>query len=674
MKKYSLLLIILLATTMQVIFAQNTDEVVLMTIDNKPVSKAEFIRIYNKNNTNNNVIDKKSLEEYLELFINFKLKVAEAESLGLDTAASFVNELAGYRQQLAKPYLVDKKVDEELMKEAYDRLKYDVKASHILIKIENVLDEKEDEAAYNKAIKLRKKILKGASFESIARKESDDPSAKSNGGSLGYFTGFQMVYPFESAAFNTPVGEISMPIKTRFGYHIIKVFDKRPTVGKVKVAHIMISVKQDAEKSTKSDARKRIDAVYNKLLEGEDFAKLAKDFSDDKGSASKGGELPEFGAGRMVPEFDKAAFSLKNTGDFSKVIETQYGFHIIKLIEKIGVDTYENMKKEIKSRIAKDSRSSESRQALIKELKAEYHFSENKNAVLNFYNYVTDSILVGTWDGESAKNYNKVLFTLAGIEHDTKEFTEILKKKKVKTINETVKHVIEQQYNKWVDKTIIKYEESRLEEKYPEFRYLMNEYHDGILLFELSDQMVWSKAVNDTIGLQEYYEKNKTKYMWDTRVDASIYTLIEDDKASKLSSISNTEANKKALPKIEKLIIKRSKKGYDKEVMQEKLNKIITKKKSNFVVGINDAIFSKNDNVLIDKVEWKKGLTVAKKEDDKTIILMINEIVKPEPKELSESRGLVTADYQNFLEDEWIKELKKKHVVNVNRKVFDSIK
>ena len=290
MKKYSLILIIFIATILQVAYAQTDNDIVLMTIDNKPVTKAEFIRIYNKNNTNNNVIDKKSLEEYLDLFINFKLKVAEAESLGLDTATSFVNELAGYRQQLAKPYLVDKKVDEELMKTAYDRLKYDVKASHILIKIENVLDEKEEAAAYNKALKLRKKILKGSSFESIARKESDDPSAKSNGGSLGYFTGFQMVYPFESAAFNTPVGEISMPVKTRFGYHIIKVFDKRPTVGKVKVAHIMISVKQGSESNEKFDARKRIDAVYAKLLAGEDFAKMAQDFSDDKGSASKGGE------------------------------------------------------------------------------------------------------------------------------------------------------------------------------------------------------------------------------------------------------------------------------------------------------------------------------------------------------------------------------------------------
>ena len=376
----------------------------------------------------------------------------------------------------------------------------------------------------------------------------------------------------------------------------------------------------------------------------------------------------------MVPEFDKAAFALKEAGEYSKVIETQYGFHIIKLVEKTGVDTYENMKQEIKSRIAKDSRATESRHALIKELKEEYQFSENKNAVQNYYKDVTDSILVGTWNGESAKNNNKVLFTLAGTNHNAQEFANFLMVKKVKSLNQTVKHVINEQYNKWVNNTIIKYEETRLEKKYPEFRYLMNEYHDGILLFELSDQMVWSKAVNDTIGLQAFHNNNKSKYMWNERVDASIYTLIEDDKASKLSSTTNAVANEKAMPKIEKLIIKRSKKGYDKAVMQEKLNKLITKKKSNIVVGIDDDKFSKNDNVLVDGVKWEKGLTVVKKEENKTVIVMINGTIKPESKELKDARGLVTADYQNFLEDEWVKELKKKHVVNVNRKVFDSIK
>ena len=653
--------------------AQVDGEEILMKINGKDVSKAEFVRIYKKNNTSVDLYDQKALDDYLDLFINFKLKVAEAESLGLDTARAFIDELIGYRKQLAKPYLVDQKIDEELIEEAYERLKYDIKASHILIKLDANASPDEEQKAYDKALKIRNRILKGESFDEIARKESDDKSASSNGGNLGYFSGFQMVYPFETAAYNTKIGELSMPVKTRFGYHIVKVEDKRPTMGKITVSHIMVSVSPEDGAKEDKEASEKIEKIYKKLTEGADFKLLAKEYSDDKGSASKGGELPEFGTGRMVPEFEDAAFSLKKPGEYTRPFKTAYGYHIVMLNKKTELKSFEEMKQELKSKISKDSRSEQSRESLISELKIEYNFTENTKAVDNFYKYVTDSILIGTWDGEPARQLKDVLFTLSGMEYKSQDFVDFLLSKKMKTVNETVQQVVARIYKKWVDMIIIGYEEDRLEEKYPEFRYLMSEYHDGILLFELSDEIVWTKAVKDTIGLEKFFSENRNNYMWGERADASIYTFSIDAKAGKPSAISYEKANKDVMPKVVKLIEKRGKKGYNQDEMNKQLSGVLEKGNSNYTFRIEDKKFEKGDSKLIDKVEWKEGIYQIEN-DDKPIIVLINKILIPEPKELKDSRGQVTADYQTFLEKEWIKELRAKSTIDINREVYNSIK
>ncbi|MEA3445986.1 MAG: peptidylprolyl isomerase [Bacteroidota bacterium] len=671
MKKSSLLLFMLVSMLIGTI-AQNSNEVVLMTVNGKEVSKAEFVRIYKKNNTNEQVLDQKSLNEYLDLFINFKLKVAEAEALGLDTAKAFIDELAGYRKQLAKPYLVDKDVDQKLIEEAYEHLKYDVNASHILVKLKNDPSPDDTLKAYNKIMGFRERILAGEKFEIAAKRGSDDPSAKTNGGSLGYFTGFQMVYPFEEAAFNTAVGELSMPVKTRFGYHLIKVVDKREARGKIKVAHIMISVPKTG--GDDSASKEKAYAIYKRINDGEDFAELAKENSDDHGSATKGGELPMFGTGRMVPEFEEAAFKLEKVGELTPVVKTTYGYHIIKLLEKKGIESFEDMKQELKSRISKDARSTQSRKVLIAKLKQEYKFSQNKKRVDNFYKSVTDSILTGTWDGESARSMTGILFSLDRKIFNETDFTNYLVKQKRISKDITVRAIVAKLYKSWVDNNIIDYEESRLEQKYPDFKYLMNEYHDGILLFELSDEMVWTKAVKDTLGLESFYQENKQNYMWGERLDASIYHLIPDSTYSKLVPVDCTEGNNKIKAKFAKLAKKRKPEKMSINELKIKLSKLNEKYKGNLKLNVDEDLFSKKDNSLIDNVAWEKNMIIKNGEKGAQTIIVVRNIRQPEPKTLKEARGLVTADYQNYLEKQWINELRAKYKVEVNQEVLKTIK
>ncbi len=639
-------------------YAQNKNEEILLTIDNQKITKNEFERIYNKNNNNNNVIDNKSVEEYLELFINFKLKVIEAEHQGLDTTQNFRKELEGYRKQLIKPYFTDSAIDEQLIKEAYERMKYDLRASHILIKIGKDALPKDSLKAYNKIMKIRERIIKGEDFAKVAKETSEDPSVKDNGGDLGYFTVFQMVYPFESVAYATKPGEVSMPVRTRFGYHLIKVTDKRKAKGQVKVAHIMIAVPKDSNDEKKKAAEEKINEIYKKIQEGANFSQLAKQFSDDKGSASAGGELPWFGTGKMVPEFEIVAFDLKNKGEYSKPIKTSFGWHIIKLIDKKDLEDISVLKNRIKNKISKDARASKSREAVIKKLKKEYNFSFDQKALSEFYKVIDSTVFEGKWEAKKAKGLNKTLMTIDNKKYSQKDFAEYIAANKRRRKKTDIKILVNEMFNKYADDKIIKYEESRLEDKYMDFKYLMKEYHDGILLFELTDKMVWSKAVKDSAGLQDFYEKNKNNYMWDYRVDAT-FLKYKDENAKKIAV--------KYLEQMEK-----------KSYSIEKVIELTNKKDSANLSLIEAKKYSKGDNDYIDKNLFKNDIPEIESkimfDDANNTLIYLKEIIKPEPKKLDEARGLVTADYQTFLEKEWIKELRNKYKININREVLSKVK
>ncbi len=626
----------------------------LMTIGNKKIPKQEFIRIYKKNNTNsiNNI---KSVDDYLQLFENFKLKVIEAENQKLDTNKSFIKELEGYRKQLTKPYLTDKAVDEKLIKEAYQRKQNRVRASHILVMVDKNASPKDTILAYNKAKKIKKRLLAGEDFAKLAKELSDDPSAKNNGGDLGYFSAFQMVYPFENAVYHLKLNQISDPVRTKYGYHIIKLTDKKPNPGKIKVAHIMIATPPSMKDEERKKAKEKIYDIFNKLKNGENFGELAKKYSDDKGSGRKGGELPWFGTGRMVPEFENAAFSLKNKGDYSQPIQTKFGWHIIKLIDTKPLGNFDQMKDELKAKLSKDARANQSRKAVIARLKNEYKFTYNKNSLKDFYKVVDNTIFTGKWNKSKAAKLTKTLYTLDGKEHSQQEFADYLANNK-KTLNKTdIKSYVNKLFNKFIDDNIIKYEESRLPQKYPEFKYLLQEYHDGILLFNLTDKMVWTKAIKDTAGLHKYYNEHKNNYLWNKRVDASIYTVPANinDKARKIA-------------------LKRIKKNLNKAETLDLLKKIAKKDKS--MVTIEDKIFKKDENKMVDDTNWKIGIGKSTVDGNKASFVYINKIVEPSPKPFKDCKGLVTADYQNYLEKEWIKSLRKKYPIKINKDVLQSVK
>jgi peptidyl-prolyl cis-trans isomerase SurA len=627
---------------------------ILLTVGGDPVTKAEFENIYRKNNPKDAADDRKALEEYLDLFINFKLKVKAAKEAGKDTSKAFLTELKGYRRQLAQPYLSDKDVNEKLIEEAYDRMKKDVRASHILIKLDADPLPKDTLAAYKKAVSIRERILKGENFADLARQLSDDPSGQQNGGDLGYFTSMMMVYPFETAAYSTPVGQISMPVRTRFGYHILKVTDVRETQGQIKAAHIMVRLPENAADSVIATARKKIDEIYAKVKAGEDFGALAMNFSDDRTTGKNGGQLPWFGTGKMVPEFEAAAFALKENNQVSEPFRSPYGFHIVKRLDRKGLQPFDELKSEIKQKVTKDSRSSISRNAVIARVKAENNFSEDAKALDELIAKIDTSYLSGKWSADKAKGMSKKLFSIGAESTTQEQFALYLAENQSKQPKEAVlEAILRKAYDGFRNDKVIAYEDARLEEKYIDFRLLMQEYRDGILLFEITDENVWSKAIRDSAGLKAFHEQNLSKYMWPERADAVVYTC----KDAKIAS------------KTRKMVSKREKKNYKTDDILKAINE-----NSQLNLQVEEGLFAKGDNELVDKQTWQKGITPDMPSADGAVkFIEYRRILEPQPKALSEARGIITADYQNYLEQEWIKELKKKYQVNVNREVFLTI-
>ena len=632
--------------------AQDNKNGVLMTIGNSKVTVAEFLNVYHKNNTTETTKDTKSLNDYVDLFVNFKLKVKEAEELGLDTAKSFKDELAGYRKQLAQPYLTDKEVNEKLLKETYNRLQFDIKASHILVKCtENALP-KDTLEAYNKIMKIRTRILKGEDFNKVASEKgvSDDPSSKDNGGDLGYFTALQMVYPFETAAYTTKVGEISMPVRTRFGYHIIKVNNTRQARGEVLVAHIMVKTPAKMTKEDSLTSITKINEIYSKLKSGEKFEEMAMQFSDDKPSAKKGGELPWFGTNKMPVEFEEAAFALQNKGDYSSPVKTQYGWHIIKLIDKKGLASFDEMKNELKLKVTKDSRSQVGRTSLISKLKTEYAFKENLKMRDEFYKIIDSTLFDGRWDIAKATSLKKTMFNLNDKVYNQKDFANYIASHQSKRTKSDIKMVVDRLYKQFIDESVIAYEESRLDQKYPEFKALMQEYRDGILLFELTDQKVWSKAIKDSLGSRAFYENNKNNYLWDERAEAIIYSCADAKIAKQVRDL--LKMNKT-----------------EKDILTD------VNKNSQLNLQVESRLFNKGENELVDK-NWTPGTSadIVSEKDKKIVIISVSKLLKPETKSYIDSKGIVTADYQNYLEKQWLVELKKKYIVTIDKNVLATVK
>ena len=668
MKKFNLLKTFVLASfLMPTIFAcaqSKLDKQVLMTIGDQDVTVKEFCDVYYKNNLKSGVIEKKSVDEYLDLFTTFRMKVMEAERLQLDTSAKFQSELAGYRKQLAKPFMSSDDITEELIEEAYQRKQKDIRASHILIRCDKNALPSDTLKAYNKAMDIRKKALKGEDFGKLADQYSDDPSARDvkasaegparpgNHGDLGYFTVFDMVYPFETGAYNTKEGEVSMPVRSDFGYHLIKVKSVTDALGSIQAAHIFLQLPADASEEDEDAMRKKADNIYKELMaqDGKNWDEAVRQYTDDKGTISRNGALSNFTVSRIVPEFIEACKSLEK-GQIAKPVRTMYGYHIIKLLDYSGIGSLEKERKGLTERIEKDMRSKKSEEVVIKQAKNEYHFKQDDKALEAFMATIDSTILRNEYKPAANVNMGATLFSLDGSVTKVSDFVAYIKEKMTPQRHVSPATYAYQLYEAFSNEKVMDYADAHLEDKYPEFKALVQEYKDGILLFDLMDREVWTKAVKDTLGLQEFHDRNANKYMWENRAYATIVTVTRPE----------------SLPKVKALI--------DSGVELDSLKNIIRRDSIGYAF-VRKGYYQRGDNQYVDQTEWKVGEVneIASTVDQSTTIVFIRELRDPEPKTLKEARGLVTSDYQVELEQQWVQSLKERYPVKINEKVLDKVR
>jgi peptidyl-prolyl cis-trans isomerase SurA len=629
-------------------FLMSQDKV-LLTIDDQPVYLSEFERIYKKNN-NIEGYESKTPAEYLEMFINFKLKVLEARNLGFDTLSSFINELAGYRDQLARPYLQDRKLIDQMVQQAYYRTINEVNASHIMVKIPANPTPKDTLEAYNKALDIRKRIIAGESFEKIAREESDDHAGKLNGGLLGWFSAFTMVYQFENAAYTTKPGDYSLPVRSKYGYHIIKVNAVRPALGELKLAHIMIRTNRNDTPEADARNKEKIDACYKLLQSGSSFSDMVKQYSEDAAAARNGGQMRWLRSGELPPEIEEVVFALKDSGSYTAPIKSEYGWHIFQLLGKRPIAPFEEIKPQLEEKLMMDERGKQTEESFTRTLKKDYGFVSYPENISMIADQMDSTVYAGNWSPANAESLIEPIFKIGNKEYSQKDLVDFIVKTKRFNKRESYQTIVSRKFDEFVFKELMGFEKQQLDEKYPAFKYLMEEYHDGILLFNIMDSKVWSKAVNDSAGLRNFYDQHTGDYMWQERAAISVYTVKKADLIKTTS----------------KLAVKRINKSWP----AKEFAKMVCPKDSIPCVEVADRLIERDETQPLSGFTWKKGFVKTMGDQ----ILVVNNILEPSPKSFNETQGQVTADYQNFLDKQWIDSLRAKYKVAVNQDVLQLVK
>jgi peptidyl-prolyl cis-trans isomerase SurA len=610
----------------------------VFTVAKKPVTTDEFIYLYKKNHQNKkDEFTTEKIQEYLDLFINFKLKVTEAQHRGMDTTQAFKNEFNTYKDELRKPYLPDSKLLDSLVILTYNRMKEEINASHILINVGGDAPPEDTLKAYQKIIDLRNRALNGEDFGALAAANSDDPSARMNKGNLGYFTSMQMVYPFETAAYQTKAGQISMPVRTNFGYHIIKVNDRREARGEVEVAHIMI---RTGENKDNAQSKNQIFEIYDQLQKGRNWNELAKEYSEDPASKDNGGRLRPFGVGVMsaVPEFETVAFQLKKEGDFSDPFQTQYGWHIIKLEKKLPLPPFEQMSASLKSKVSRDERVQVSKQALYERVKKEYGYKEDPAIKAKVLMLGDTTLTAGSWHLPAFPNADKtVMVSFGNRSFSVKDFFDYVTKNQKPTTQEP-KQYLEQLFNSFVEAQLLNAVEQKILAQSPDYRWLLKEYYEGILLFDIMEKEVWNKASEDSIGQRKYFNDNAKNYKAGERARANIYSATTKQHLDELKSL--LDAN-------------------DSVKVQEMI--------ASYKIKNESGAFEKDDRIVFSKVQWAPGVYFTQNNNLHYLVQIIK-LLPPGLKTFEEARPEVISDYQSYLEKKWIEVLKKKYPVKINKK------
>jgi peptidyl-prolyl cis-trans isomerase SurA len=626
-----------------------TDERILIRINDTGITAEEFIRLYTKNT---GVDDQPDFDNYFNQFIIFRLKVAQAIEEGIDTTSSFKREFEGYKSQLARNYLTDNEAREKLLKEVYSRLQFEVNAWHILIECRPEATPDDTLTAYKKAMEVRVRLLQEEPFEIVARAVSDDPSSLTNGGNLGWFTATQMILPFEDAVYNMKIGDISMPVRTPYGYHIIKLTGKRSSSGMVKVAHIMKALPPGASEDAWQIAENEINTIYNRIIEGADFAELAKTESDHRETALRGGELEWFRTGDIVQEFTDAAFSLSRNGDISKPVKTPFGWHIIKRLDRKPLGSFEDNRAMLETRLSESHLNSIASRSLVEKLKKEYNYSENSE-IVDWFIVNTDTL------ADSGKNsfYNHDLpkgnlFEFDGGKLTSSSFVDLTETNLQAFNGSNAASLIRQMIDNRASEMLLAHEESQLEKKYPDFRFLIKEFHDGMLLFEINSREVWNKPYTDSTGLLNFYRDTREQYMGEPSADVTIYSLKKPGNIRKLA----------------RQVSRLSRKTDGDKRLLEKFNS-----ENDTTLIITSGRYSAGEYPELDRYLRRRGTSIIDWQDMQSV-LAVTKTYPAEPKPLEEVRMEVSSAYQDYLEEKWVIQLKKQYPVWVNEPLLKEIK
>jgi peptidyl-prolyl cis-trans isomerase SurA len=500
---------------------------------------------------------------------------------------------------------------------------------------------------------IRKRLLAGESFEKIAREEADDPSGKINEGRLGWFSAFAMVLPFENAAYHLQVGEISLPVRSRYGYHVIRLNGKRQSLGEVKLAHIMIRAGRNDNQEILNKAKDKINTCYQLLQNGNMFSDVARQYSEDAGSSQSGGQMRWLRSGELPPDIEELVFTLKDSGNYTIPVQSDYGWHIFRLEGKRPITSFNQLKSQLEERILADERGKLAEESFISGIKKEYGFILYPENISALTSLMDSSVYSGNWNVAIAGDLIEPVFTISKTEYTQKNLADYIVQIKRYRPGESLSDIVKKKCAELINKELITYEKGRLEEKYPAFKNLMGEYHDGILLFNIMDDRVWNKAVSDTTGLRAFHSQHTKDYLWQERADVSVYSL-NDESYLKLT---------------QKLAKKRIKKNWSAAEM----SKMICKDDTFACVQVTDHTYEKGDPLPSGGFAWGKGFLKVSREDNKSKVIVVNKILPPVPKLFIEIRGQVTADYQNYLDQQWIETLRAKYPVVINNTVLRRI-
>ena len=631
--------------------AQKLEDKTLLTIDGKKYDAGTFMRVYAKNLDIVKDDSQKDIDNYVELYINYRLKLMQAYELKLDAQEAYNKELLNHRTTLAQGYLTDNEVTDVLVQEAYTRSAQELKGRHILITVERSALPQDTLAAWNRIYDIKKELDNGADFTTLAKDKSQDPGA-ANGGDLGWFGPFKMVYEFENAAYSTAKGSYSNPFRTDFGYHIVNIEEARAARGEVTVAHIMTF---DEQESTEKTAAKRIQDINKQLQEGGKFEQLAREFSDDLNSANQGGILNRFGTGGLNSTvFEDIAFGLDSKEQMSQPFESEYGWHIVKLVEKHPLQPFEELKKPLAEKIKKSPRARRITTAFTDKLKKQYNTVVNDKELSSILSNVSDSVLDGTWvNTKNYKNYKTQLITMNGASWTAGDFYEYVETQQKKDFNpyKTKQAKVKAAFDGYLESNLIGFYDQNLERDNKDFSFVYSEYKEGILLFNLLEKNIWNRAKEDSLGQQNYFNAHKEKYVWKRRLNLVLTQNTTEDAANE---VRNMLENKTPLQDI-----------------KDALNTDGRTK-----VMVSSGTVEENYNRLPDNFDIQLGVSQVYSDPTTNFykVIEVKEIIEPKPKTLDEARGSVINDYQQQLEKDWLDRLRDGRTIKVDNNVLKQVK